>query len=177
MRTKVIKPKDRNKVKNEKSLLTPIVYLILGGILAFKSNEAVQLLFYIIGIILIIYGLKFFILYYQIMNVTPYKNFFLSIFLISTIFGILLIILSNALEVSIRYILGFFLIFIGVTKLLTSISFGKIKDLSNLSSIILIALGIFNIFVSNVLLVLIGWILIADGIMLIWEYLRKDKTE
>ena len=56
-KTEIIKPKREGKVS--KNVLTPIIYLILGVILAFKSDEAVKLVFYILGIIVIIYGIKY----------------------------------------------------------------------------------------------------------------------
>jgi len=167
----IIKPK--KEYKETKSLLTPIIYLILGIILAFKSNEAIKLLFYIIGVFIIIYGIKSFIVYHQNKDSIHFKNVSLTISIASIIIGILLISLSGVLEVSIRYILGFFLIYMGVSRLLGQISFGDYKNLSVLSNIVLIILGIYSIFVSNAVLVIIGWILIANACFLFWEYLKK----
>ena len=63
MKAEVIKPK--KEMKEARSLLNPIIYLVLGILLIFKSNEVVELLFYVLGIIVIIYGIKSFVLYYQ----------------------------------------------------------------------------------------------------------------
>lgn len=170
MKTEVIKPK---KEKNDsKNLLTPIIYLILGIILAFKSNEAIKLLFYIIGILVILYGIKSFIVYYQNKDYVQYKNINLSVAFVSIIIGILLIALSGVLEISIRYILGFFLIFMGISRFLTQLSFGDYKNFGTLSNLVLIILGIYSIFFSNAVLVIIGWILIINALMLFWEYLK-----
>jgi len=170
-KTEVIKPKKEGK--ETKSVFTPIIYLILGIILAFRSNEAIQLLFNIMGILIILYGIKSFIVYYQNKTMAQYKNINLSIAVISVILGILLIILSGALEISIRYILGFFLIYMGVSRFLTEYSFGTYKNFSSLSNLVLVILGIYSIFVSNAVLVIIGWILIANAALLFWEYLKK----
>ena len=167
----IIKPK--KDFKDSKSLLTPIIYLILGIILAFKSNEAIQLLFYIIGVFIIIYGIKNFILYYQNKDFIQYKNINLMLAILSVILGVLLIILSGVLEISIRYILGFFLIYMGVSRLLNQLSFSNYKSLSLLSNFVLIFLGIYSIFVSNAVLVIIGWILIINACIIFWEYLKK----
>lgn len=170
MKTEIIKPKKEGK---ENNLLTPIIYLILGIILAFRSNEAIKLLFYIIGILVIIYGIKTFVVYYQNKDTVQYKNINLGISLVSIIIGILLIALSGVLEVSIRYILGFFLIYMGVSRLLTQVSFGDYKNFGTLSNIVLIILGVYSIFFSNAVLVIIGWILIINAALLFWEYLKK----
>lgn len=171
MKADIIKPQKENKTN--KSLLTPIIYLILGVILAFRSNEATKLLFYIIGILVIIYGVKSLIVYYQNKDTVQYKNINLTIGVVSIIIGALLILLAGALEISIRYILGFFLIYIGVSRFLTQFSLGSYKTWSTLSNIVLIILGVYSIFVSNAVFVIIGWILIVNAVLLIWDYLRK----
>ena len=138
----------------------------------FRSNEVVELLFYVLGIIIIIYGIKSFVLYYQNKDVVQYKNINLTIAIASVIIGVLLIVLSGVLEASIRYVLGFFFIFMGVSRILTSVSFNNYKNFSTLSNIILIALGIYSIFFSNAVLVIIGAILVINAIILFIEYFK-----
>lgn len=170
MKAEVIKPK--KEMKEARSLLNPIIYLVLGLLLMFKSNEVVELLFYVLGIIVIIYGIKSFVLYYQNKDVVQYKNINLTIAIASVIIGVLLIILSGVLEASIRYVLGFFFIFMGISRLLTSISFNNYKNFSTISNIVLIALGVYSIFFSNAVLVIIGVILVINSIILFIDYFR-----
>ena len=134
MKTEIIKPK--KEMKEARSLLNPIIYLVLGLLLMFKSNEVVEFLFYILGIIVIIYGIKSFVVYYQNKDIVQYKNINLTIAIASVIIGVLMIVLSGVLEASIRYVLGFFFIFMGVTRLLTAISFNNYKNFSTISNII-----------------------------------------
>ncbi|MDE5540128.1 MAG: DUF308 domain-containing protein [Bacilli bacterium] len=171
MKTEIIKPQKNSE--NNKSWLTPIIYLIVGVILAFKSNEAIQLLFYIIGILVILYGIKSFIDYYKNKDKVQYKNINLSIAVISIVGGILVMVLSEAIEVSIRYVLGFFLLYMGISRILTQISFNNYKNLSTVSNIVLIILGVYSIFVSNAVLVVIGWLLIINALIIFWETMRK----
>ena len=170
MKAEIIKPK--KEMKEARSLLNPIIYLVLGILLMFRSNEVMELIFYVLGIIIIIYGIKSFVLYYQNKDVVQYKNINLTIAIASVIIGVLMIVLSGVLEASIRYVLGFFFIFMGVTRLLTSISFNNYKNFSTVSNIILIALGIYSIFFSNIVLVIIGVILVINAILLFIEYFR-----
>ena len=170
MKAEIIKPK--KEMKEARSLLNPVIYLVLGILLMFRSNEVMELIFYVLGIIIIIYGIKSFVLYYQNKDVVQYKNINLTIAIASVIIGVLMIVLSGVLEASIRYVLGFFFIFMGVTRLLTSISFNNYKNFSTVSNIILIALGIYSIFFSNVVLVIIGVILVINAILLFIEYFR-----
>ncbi len=170
MKSEIIKPK--KEMKEARSLLNPIIYLVLGLLLMFRSNEVVELLFYVLGIIVIIYGIKSFVLYYQNKDVVQYKNINLTIAIASIIIGVLLIVLSGVLEASIRYVLGFFFIFMGISRLLTSISFNNYKNFSTISNIVLIALGIYSIFFSNAVLVIIGVILVINAIILFIEYFK-----
>ena len=170
MKAEIIKPK--REMKEARSLLNPIIYLVLGILLMFKSNEVMELIFYVLGIIIIIYGIKSFIVYYQNKDVVQYKNINLTIAIASVIIGVLMIVLSGVLEASIRYVLGFFFIFMGVTRLLTSISFNNYKNFSTISNIVLIGLGIYSIFFSNVVLVIIGVILVINAIILFIEYFK-----
>ena len=170
MKAEIIKPKKEKK--EARSLLNPIIYLVLGLLLMFRSNEVVELLFYVLGIISITYGIKSFVLYYQNKDVVQYKNINLTIAIASIIIGVLLIVLSGVLEASIRYVLGFFFIFMGISRLLTSISFNNYKNFSTISNIVLIALGIYSIFFSNAVLVIIGVILVINAIILFIEYFK-----
>ena len=148
----VIKPNDRKKDNN--SLINPVMYLVMGIMLAFYSNAVVKIFFYIIGVIVIIYGIKSLLEYYRNKDSVQFKNINLSIGIVSIIIGLLLIILSDALEVSIRYVLGFFLIYMGVSRLLTQYSFGNYKKIQMLSNVVLIIMGIYSIFVSNAVIVM-----------------------
>ena len=170
MKAEIIKPKKEKK--ESKNLLNPIIYLVLGLLLMFRSNQVVELLFYVLGIIVIIYGIKSFVLYYQNKEIVQYKNINLTIAVVSIIIGVLLIVLSGVLETSIRYVLGFFFIFMGVSRLLTSISFNNYKNFSTVSNIILIVLGIYSIFFSNAVLVIIGVILVIYAIILFIDYFK-----
>ena len=60
----------------------------------------------------------------------------------------------------------------GVSRLLTSISFNNYKNFSTVSNIILIALGIYSIFFSNAVLVIIGVILVINAIILFIDYFK-----
>ena len=165
MKTEIVKPK--KEIKEVRSLLNPIIYLVLGLLLIFKSNEVMEFIFYVLGIIIIIYGIKSFVLYYQNKDIVHYKNIHLTVAIASVIIGVLLIVLSGVLEASIRYVLGFFFIFMGISRLLTSISFNQYKSLSTVSNIVLIVLGIYSIF-----LVIIGIILVINAVILFIDYFR-----
>lgn len=170
----IIKPKKEKQNKLSTDLIiTPIVYLILGVILAFFSNEAVELVFYVLGIIAMIYGAKSLLSWYQNRDTIQYKNINLSMGIVSILIGLGLIIFSRFLEAGIRYVIGFFMIYFGLTKLMMQMGLGAKPNLSYVSNIALIVMGVFSIFWSNVILVIIGWLLIINAVLLFLEYIKK----
>ena len=173
MKSVIIKPKREST--EGKSVLTPILYLVLGIILAFKSNEAVTVLFYLIGILVVVYGVKSLIEYYRNKELVmeKFRKVNLGVGIISIVVGVLFVVLADIIEQSIRYVLGFFLIFFGITRLLTQISYGTYINASALLNVILIILGIFSIFVSNAIVVIAGWILIANAVLLFIDYFKS----
>ncbi len=174
MGTEIIKPKkEKNKDVEKKSVFTPVIYLLLGMVLAFKSNEAVTLMFYLLGILIIVYGIKSFLDYRRYRELAQFKKINLGVAVTSIIIGVLMMVLAEAIQVGIRYVLGFFLIFFGVTRLLNQFSFGYYVNFNLLVNITLIILGVFSIFVSNAILVVAGWILMANALILFWEYFKS----
>lgn len=170
----IIKPKKEKKDKlSTDSIITPIVYLILGVILAFFSNEAVELVFYVLGILAMVYGVKFLISWYQNKDTIQYKNINLSMGVFSILIGLGLIVFSGFLETGIRYVIGFFMIYFGLTKLMMQMGLGTKPNFSYVSNILLIVMGVFSIFWSNAILVIIGWLLIINAVLLFWEYIKK----
>ena len=103
----------------------------------------------------------------------PFKNINLSIAVISFVIGLLLILLAGVLNLSIRYLIGFFLIFMGVSRLITELSYGKFFRLSVISNVVLIILGVYSVFVSHAVLVIIGVLLILNATILLIEYFKE----
>ena len=67
MKAEIIKPnkEDKDVKRMDNNILTPIIYLVLGLLLIFKNDKVMEFIFYVIGIVIIIYGIKSFVLYYQ----------------------------------------------------------------------------------------------------------------
>lgn len=175
MKAEIVKPKKEEKetksVKEAGNIITPIIYLVLGLLLIFKNEKVMEFFFYVVGIIIIIYGIKSFVVYYQNKELVRYKNINLSIAIVSVIIGVLLILLSGALQAFVQYTIGFIFIFIGLSRLLVSISFNNYKSLSTLINIALIIFGVCSMF-SNLILIGLGIILVINSILLFIEYFR-----
>lgn len=155
-----------NPEKKKKSpLLISILTLILGCMLLTNNNKVVVYACYIIGAIALIIGL-FNIFSKQITK----KEGNISFGIYSVIIAVLLFILAGTIEVTLRMIIGIWLILNGLSKL--ALAF-KVKEKFVpflVLSVILILAGMYCILVSNIFLVVVGAFLIASATIDLYNY-------
>jgi len=173
MNGKIITPNKANKSKN---ILSILITLILGVILVTNSNKIVIITFQLIGATILIFGIYKTLRYFSMRKQFQVEdsNALLSGIMGITI-GLLTIFLSSAIEISLRYLLGFFLVLNGISKIATSLTW---KEKSHLflslliEGTILLAFGLYSIFFQNAALMIIGLLLIASAIMDFITYLQ-----
>ena len=140
------------------TLLTAIVVFVLGALLFTNPDMVIKSISYICGALFALYGI------YSIYTYTKTK---LNTSLISGIVGIILalvfIFLAGVIEATIRYLIGAWILFSGITRLIYALSYMDRKDnrfvSSLIVSILLIILGFYIILVSNLVLSTIGILL------------------
>lgn len=157
----IINPEKKKKTP----LLLNFLTLVLGCMLLTNNNKVVVYTCYIIGGIAVVIGL------YNLFGkyITKQEgNTSLGVY--ATVLGILLFILGGTIEVTLRMIIGFWLIINGLTKL--ALAF-KVKDKFVpflVLSIILIGGGMYCILVSNILLIIVGAFLIVSATIDLYNY-------
>lgn len=157
----IINPEKKKKTP----LLLNLLTLILGCMLLTNNNKVVVYTCYIIGFISLIIGL--FNLFSK--KITK-KEGNISLGVYAIVLAALLIILAQTIEVTLRVIIGFWLILNGLTKLALAFK-AKDKFVPFLVlSIILIGAGMYCILVSNILLVVVGAFLIASATIDLYNY-------
>lgn len=173
MKGKIITPNKENKSKN---ILSILITLILGIILVTNSNKIVIITFQLIGTIILLFGIYKIIGYFKLRKQFQVED---TATLLSGILGItiglLTIFLSSAIEISLRYLLGFFLILNGISKLTTSLTWkGKSPLFFSLliEGIILLIFGLYSIFFQNAALMIIGILLIVSSLIDFITYLQ-----
>lgn len=157
----IINPEKKKKTP----LLLNFLTLILGCMLLTNNNKVVVYTCYIIGAISLVIGL--FNLFSKKLTKRE-GNISLGVY--ATVLGILLFILGHTIEVTLRMIIGIWLILDGLAKL--ALSF-KVKEKFMpflILAIILIAAGMYCILVSNILLVVVGAFLIASSTIDLYNY-------
>ena len=157
----IINPEKKKKTP----LLLNFLTLVLGCMLLTNNNKVVVYTCYIIGGIALVIGI-----YNLFGKYITKQEGNMSLGVYATVLGILLFILGGTIEVTLRMIIGFWLILNGLSKL--ALSF-KIKDKFIpflVLSIILIGAGMYCILVSNILLIIVGAFLIVSATIDLYNY-------
>lgn len=157
----IINPEKKKKTP----LLLNFLTLVLGCMLLTNNNKVVVYTCYITGAIALIIGL-----FNIFSKYITKKEGNISLGVYATVLGILLFILGHTIEVTLRMIIGIWLILNGLAKL--ALAF-KAKDkfvpFLVLSGILILA-GMYCILVSNILLVLVGAFLIVSSTIDLYNY-------
>ena len=176
MKVTIVNQKKKNK---QRSLIYSIILLVLGIFLTFNSSGVLNTIFNIMGILVILFGIYRFFVYYRLKSQLKVDDSsILMSAIMSILFGVLIILLSNVLTTTIQIITGIWLLFVGISRL-SEADITNIKDKRNLIAVIgaaiIILLGLYTIFSENVLFVALGIILIIYSILDIINYIRFAK--
>lgn len=176
LKVTIVNQKKKNK---QRSLIYSIILLVLGIFLTFNSSGVLNTIFNIMGILVILFGIYRFFVYYRLKSQLKVDDSsILMSAIMSILFGVLIILLSNVLTTTIQIITGIWLLFIGISRL-SEADITNIKDKRNLIAVIgaaiIILLGLYTIFSENVLFVALGIFLIIYSILDIINYIRFAK--
>lgn len=155
------------------SILSSIIFLILGIFLVVNPNAIVKTISYVVGILLIIIGIVKIISYFTSKDDYIFYDYRLIYAAFCIVLGILVMFSGNAIASFFRIIIGIWILLNGVSRLDLAI---KLKEtntnywvLSLILSILIFVAGIYIIFAPGTILVTLGIILISYSIMDIIE--------
>lgn len=177
------------KKMNMTSIVFSIIFILIGAFLLARPEEAIHLVSYALGIILVLWGLisiiQFFI-YKESQNYLEF-GFILGVFVL--IFGIIILLKPNTIASIIPLLLGIWMLINGVTKMSYALTLNKNKNAAGsiIISILIIILGmllIFNPFAgAKTLVQILGISIIVYSVLDLAEcftirsILKKDKKE
>lgn len=173
------------KVKSystQSSLISSIIFFILGGILFTSADKVISFLSIAIGIILATTGIVFLVLYFISIKKLEQNKKYLINGIVTLIISIIFIFFSEVIEQFIRFIVGGWILFSGIIRLVNVLSMNnkntKFFPLL-IVSILLIIVGIYTIVIGNIILSSVGLIMmIYAGIEIIgYIFYSKDKQE
>ena len=167
-------------MKKNNSLLTPIIFLVIGVILFTDPDSMVKFISYILGGLLIIVGVYRCANYYiQDKRMGVVNNNELAFGITAFILGLLFIVLASAIEFLIRVFFGVYLILIGISKVYQT--FFTTDRSSKFYALIVVGLiflagGVYTIIESNITLSIIGLFMIIYGVVdFISYFVYKDN--
>lgn len=171
----------KNTKKDTGNLLISILFLIVGILLFSNPSGVVKFITYIIGALFIIMGISKIFSYYRMskkMNINNTGDLILGI--VTGIIGIIVIFCSSAIEFVIRIIMGGWILYSGIVKLMYSLKLKEFKVTSwiyiLIVSILMIICGLYIIIKSNLIFSTIGLVLIIYSIIEIVQYIVLPKN-
>jgi uncharacterized membrane protein HdeD (DUF308 family) len=171
------------KVKSysdQASLISAIIFFIIGGILFWYNDEIISTLSMIVGIILAVSGIVEIIVYVvnkkkQIDYLAPVIRGIIFIGL-----SILFIFGANIINQIVRFVVGAWILFSGINRLIQTLAISKRSKKFLpllLVSILLIAIGVYSIVYGDVIISTIGIIMMVYSAIDIIGYIFYTKDE
>ena len=168
------------KIKEtNKSLITSFLFLIFGALIFAYPNQVVATASMIFGGVLMFYAMILIIKnYYETKNDsnTSSATLMLGIFLL--VVGLLFIVMSGLIASILQYVLGAWILFTGIERLMIAISLGTKNNafISQLViAILLLLAGLYTILRGHLEVQIIGIIMIIYSILQIIGYFSNKK--
>lgn len=172
----------KTKIKNYSntlSLIYSILYFILGAIIFTKPEIIILFISYVIGGIFIIIGIfKCIKNYLDIKKDNNISSKEMITGIILVILGSVFILLAGVIEALVRLIIGGWILFSGINRLINSLNIKnktKTKIIYIILSFIIIGVGLYTILESNLAFKTIGLLLIIYSIIEIIGYIFNKK--
>ena len=163
--------------KDKSSIITSLLFLILGICLLINPSGMVKFITYIIGIIFAVYGSIKLYNYYK--SKETVSNIQLTLGITSIVMGIIIMFCNGVIEFVIRLIMGGFILANGLNKLIIALNSKETnKKWTTLFaiSIILIIVGLYIILKTNIVLSSIGIALIIYSSIDLISYIMYPKN-
>ncbi len=164
---------------SQSSLLSSILFFILGACLFTSADKVISFISIIIGIILAIIAITNLIIYIvQTKKGFSASKSYIATVVITCIFAIIFIFFSSVVEQFIRFIVGAWILLTGITRLINVLSLNsKNKKFIPLLivSLLLIGIGVYTIVIGNIILSTIGLIMMIYAAIEIIGYIFYTK--
>ena len=165
---------------SQSSLIGSIIFLCIGGILFTNANIVLDVIAIVLGVILAVLGVINLIQYGNNSKVGAETKYNLIVGIICLIVAIIFILFHDVVEQFIRFIIGGWILFSGITRLVSALS-EDIKSRKAISLLIvsfaLIAIGIYTIIKEGIFLSTVGLIMMIYSIVEIVGYVFYSKEE
>lgn len=164
----------KNQKKDSNPIFRSIIILILGIVLIFHSEQLIRLIFNLLGLLVILFGVYQFL---KASNLKGNKDALLRTAIFQIACGILILLLSNFLTNAISVVTGVWFFFLGGSKLQSAFSLQAVSKqqfiVELVGAIVFFFLGIYTIVSQNVLFVFLGILLVLYALFDILRFHKK----
>lgn len=167
---------------SQSSLISSILFFILGAILFTSADRVITTVSKLIGIVLMAAGIISLVIFYFQSRKANGKKGNLAFGIVTLVLSIIFLFFSNVVEQFIRFIVGAWILFTGIIRLINVLSMSK-KNTKFIQllivAILLILVGVYTIVIGDVLLTTIGLIMMIYAAIEIAGYIfySKDKVD
>ena len=162
--------------ETKRSVIPHIVFLAIGLILFLNPGGIVEFISYIIGGVFLALGISKYIMDAKRQDRTT-GDMFYSFIMIAL--GLIFIFFSSTVEFILRLLIGVWIIINGINTIIIGISTLK-SDKKNIISLIigfmLVIIGAYTIFVSNLILSALGLVIVIYSVLEIADYVYAYIT-
>ncbi len=164
---------------SQSSLISSIIFFILGAILFTSADKVISFISIAIGILLAVIGIINLTIYiHNVKKEIPTSKRHITVAVITLILAFIFIFFSNIVEQFIRFIVGAWILLTGITRFINVLSINtKSRKFIPLLvvSILLMAVGVYTIVIGNIVLAYIGLIMMIYAAIEIAGYIFYTK--
>lgn len=162
-----------------KSLIVSFLFLIFGALIFAYPNQVITTASMIFGGILMFYGVILIIKnYYETKQNSNNSSATLMLGIFVLVAGLLFVVLANLISQILQFVLGAWILFNGIERLMIALSLGKNNNAFItqivIASLLLLA-GLYTIFRGHLEIQIIGIIMIIYSILQIIGYFSNKK--
>lgn len=172
---------ERKNYSSISSLLLSITLFIIGALLFTSEDTIVTLVSQIFGSIIAFIGLFNIVLFIRRKNKQlPVKQLDLTFGIIMVVVGLLFVFLAGAFATALRYLMGAWILFSGINKLVAALSIGPShKNYTSMLiiSLFLIFIGAYIIIKTNLVLKAIGLVIMIYSALEILGYIMFKLSD
>ena len=167
--------------EGSKGLIKSILFLIFGALIFAYPNQVVETAATILGIALIAYGtLTIFKNYYDAKNNSNTTSIALVVGIVSLIIGLLFIILNQSISQFIQYVLGAWILFVGIEKFITALTVNHKNQNAFITEIVIATLillaGLYTILKAHIEIQIVGVLMMVYAVLEIIDFITIKKT-
>lgn len=159
--------------ETKSSIVAPVIFLIIGVLLLTNPGGIVEFISYIFGGVFLALGIGKIVLDSKRVDKTTGDTFY-SVLMI--IIGLIFIFFSGTIEFIIRLAIGLWIVINALRSIImgsNSMNMDKKNIVSFVIGFILLIIGVYTIFVSNLILQSLGLILIVYAVLEIADYINN----